>query len=32
VGACVVGSLYTRTDGGTKTTLYVCEKGTWAAK
>ena len=31
-----VGSLYTRTDGGTGTTLYVKEKGTgatgWVAK
>jgi hypothetical protein len=29
---CVAGSLYTRTDGGPKTTLYVCERGAWAAK
>ena len=31
-GACVSGSLYTRTGGGPKTTLYVCESSTWAAK
>ena len=32
----VVGSMYTRTDGGTSTTLYVKESGTgntgWVAK
>jgi len=32
VGACVTGSLYSRTDGGAKTTLYVCERGAWTAK
>jgi hypothetical protein len=32
VGSCVTGSLYTRTDGGSRTTLYVCEQGVWAAK
>lgn len=31
-GSCVTGSLYTRTNGGAKTTLYVCEGGIWAAK
>lgn len=31
-GSCVSGSLYTRTGGGPKTTLYVCEGSTWAAK
>jgi len=31
-GSCVTGSLYTRTSGGIKTTLYVCESGAWAAK
>ncbi|HKX33140.1 MAG TPA: glycosyl hydrolase family 28-related protein [Blastocatellia bacterium] len=30
--ACTNGSLFTRTDGGAKTTLYVCEVGKWAAK
>jgi hypothetical protein len=30
--ACVTGSLYTRTDGAAKTTLYACEKGAWVAK
>ncbi|MGH9936263.1 MAG: hypothetical protein ACREAM_08455, partial [Blastocatellia bacterium] len=32
VGACVAGSLYSRTDGGSRTTLYVCERGGWTAK
>jgi hypothetical protein len=33
-GACVVGSLYSRTDGGAASTLYVCEgpSGAWMAK
>ncbi|HVB56423.1 MAG TPA: hypothetical protein VNE63_08340 [Candidatus Acidoferrales bacterium] len=31
-GSCVTPSLYLRTDGGTSTTLYVCESGAWAAK
>jgi hypothetical protein len=33
-GACVVGSLYSRTDGGAASTLYVCEgpSGTWSGK
>lgn len=31
-GACITGSLYTRTSGGAKTTLYVCESGAWTAK
>lgn len=32
VAPCVSGSLYTQTDGGVKTTLFVCEQGRWAAK
>lgn len=32
VGACTTGDLYTRTDGGAGTTLYVCEGGSWVAK
>jgi hypothetical protein len=32
VGACTTGDLYTRTDGGVGSTLYVCEGGTWTAK
>ncbi|HKX27612.1 MAG TPA: glycosyl hydrolase family 28-related protein [Blastocatellia bacterium] len=31
-GTCTTGSLYTRTDGGAKSTLYVCEAGKWVAK
>jgi hypothetical protein len=31
-GSCVTGSLFTRTNGGPKTTLYVCEGGAWTAK
>jgi len=31
-GGCTRGSLYTRTDGGAKTTLYVCEGSAWVAK
>ncbi len=31
-GSCVSGSLYTRTNGGPKTTLYVCEGSVWVAK
>ena len=33
-GACVVGSLYSRTGGAANTSLYVCEvaTGTWTAK
>ena len=31
-GSCVTPSLYLRTDGGTGSTLYVCESGAWAAK
>lgn len=31
-GSCVSGSLYTRTNGGAKTTLYVCEGSVWTAK
>jgi hypothetical protein len=29
---CTRGSLYSRLDGGTKSTLYVCESNGWAAK
>lgn len=31
-GSCVTPSLYLRTDGGSGSTLYVCEGGAWAAK
>lgn len=31
-GTCATGSLYTRTNGGAKTTLYVCEGAVWTAK
>lgn len=31
-GACATGSLFTRTNGGSKTTLYVCEGGVWVGK
>ncbi|HKX29244.1 MAG TPA: glycosyl hydrolase family 28-related protein [Blastocatellia bacterium] len=31
-GACTRASLYSRTDGGPKTTLYVCESTGWVAK
>lgn len=31
-GSCLTGSLYSRTGGGVKTTLYVCEGGSWVAK
>jgi hypothetical protein len=31
-GSCVTGSLFTRTNGGPKTTLYVCESAGWTAK
>lgn len=31
-GSCITGSLFTRTNGGAKTTFYVCEGGVWAAK
>lgn len=30
--SCTRGSLYTRVDGGPKTTLYVCESTGWVAK
>ena len=30
--ACTRGSFYSRTDGGTNTTLYVCEGTGWVAK
>jgi hypothetical protein len=34
IGACIVGSLYSRTDGAAGSTLYVCQgpSGTWTAK
>jgi hypothetical protein len=32
IGACATGSLYLRTDGGSGTTLYVCEAAAWTAK
>lgn len=32
VGACTTGSLYSRTDGGAATSLYVCESSAWVAK
>jgi hypothetical protein len=31
-GACGTGSLYSRTDGGVGSTLYVCEAGSWSPK
>ncbi len=31
-GSCMTGSTYVRTDGGTGTTLYVCEASAWHAK
>jgi hypothetical protein len=31
-GACTTGSLYSRTDGGVNSTLYVCQAGAWTAK
>lgn len=31
-GACTTGSLYMRTNGGTGSTLYVCESTAWVAK
>ena len=31
-GSCATGSMYTRLDGGTSTTLYVCQAGAWVAK
>ncbi len=31
-GACTTGSFYSRTDGGTNTTWYVCESSAWVAK
>ena len=31
-GGCTTGSLFLRTDGGTNTTLYVCESSAWSAK
>jgi hypothetical protein len=30
-GACVSGSLYTRSDGGAGSTLYACESSVWVA-
>jgi hypothetical protein len=32
VGNCITGSLYHRMDGGTDTSLYVCESTLWVAK
>jgi len=31
-GSCSTGSMYTRTDGGPGSTLYVCEAGAWSPK
>lgn len=31
-GTCTTPSLYLRTDGGSGSTLYVCENSAWAAK
>jgi hypothetical protein len=31
-GVCTTGSLYSRTDGGAGSTLYVCENTAWVAK
>ncbi|MCA1567232.1 MAG: cadherin-like domain-containing protein [Acidobacteria bacterium] len=31
-GSCTAGSMYTRTDGGTGTSFYVCEATVWVAK
>lgn len=31
-GACVTGSTYRRTDGGTATSFYVCESTAWVGK
>jgi Pectate lyase superfamily protein len=31
-GSCVTPSLYLRTDGGSGSTLYVCESSAWVAK
>ena len=31
-GPCQRGSLYSRTDGGAGSTLYVCERGDWIGK
>jgi len=31
-GTCVTPSLFLRTDGGSGSTLYVCENGAWVAK
>jgi len=31
-GGCVTPSLFLRTDGGSGSTLYVCENGAWVAK
>ena len=31
-GRCLSGSLYSRIDGGTNSTLYVCENSAWIAK
>ncbi len=31
-GSCTTGSLYSRTDGGSNSTLYVCANSSWIAK
>jgi hypothetical protein len=31
-GTCKLGSLYSRTDGGVKSTLYICEPSGWVGK
>lgn len=31
-GSCVTGSTYSRTNGGTGATFYVCESSAWVAK
>jgi hypothetical protein len=31
-GTCKLGSLYSRTDGGVKSTLYICEPTGWVGK
>jgi hypothetical protein len=32
IGRCTTGSLLSRTDGGTNSTFYVCERGAWVPK
>jgi hypothetical protein len=31
-GSCTTGSLFTNANGGTSTTFYVCQGGSWVAK